>query len=154
MTGQLLVDDGQNVLQYSQMFHVSPSRRHITGVGGCRVLTETAGPGGIGLLCPERRFPIVGHPSCTAYEVELISQGIRIERKSWKTTRDLGLMMREYSDARTGMGMGMAHDYCQTTLCGLGLLMHLAGTTSVRMSRNHTDDCHLSAAHRAILNRP
>jgi hypothetical protein len=23
VTGQLLVDDGQNVLQYSQMFHVS-----------------------------------------------------------------------------------------------------------------------------------
>jgi hypothetical protein len=25
VTGQLLVDDGQNVLQYSQMFHVSLS---------------------------------------------------------------------------------------------------------------------------------
>jgi hypothetical protein len=25
VTGQLLVDDGQNVLQYSQMFHVGPT---------------------------------------------------------------------------------------------------------------------------------
>lgn len=28
VTGQLIVDDGQNVLQFSQMFHVSASSRH------------------------------------------------------------------------------------------------------------------------------
>jgi hypothetical protein len=62
VTGQLLVDDGQNVLQYSQMFHVSPETFHIRFmyIQGYQADADgTARSRGTGLLCSERRFPIV-----------------------------------------------------------------------------------------------
>lgn len=55
VTGQLLVDDGSNVLQYTQMFHVGSNATFVLNV---RVLMS-ARPGGRKLLCPERRFPTV-----------------------------------------------------------------------------------------------
>jgi len=57
VTGQLLVDDGQNVLQYSQMFHVSSPCLNT------QLETDmTARSRGTGILCPKRRFPIVSLP--------------------------------------------------------------------------------------------